>query len=342
MNCLISRRTLVSLMLFGIVSPLALPPFVAHANAEPKAISVGVLKTSASAAIFIAKERGYFEAEGLKVELKFFDAAQPVAVAVASGDVDFGAAAFTAGFYNLAGRGALKVIGGLSREVPRYPLVGYFASTAAAKDIKVPADFSGKRIGVTQVGSSFHYALGILAKKYKFDLAKVTIVPLQSLSNVAAALKGGTIDGALLPGTMARPLIESGGAKLVGWVGDETPWQLGSVFASAKTAENEELSRKFLKALFHGARDYHDVVLATVKDGKAADTSETRPLLEIVSHYTGLTVAQLLQDCVYVDPDGRLDLDNVKDQIDWLKSQGFADANVTLDAVVAATLVKPD
>ncbi len=61
------------------------------------------------------------------------------------------------------------------------------------------------------------------------------MLPLQSLSNAAAALKGETVDAALLPVSTARKLIDDGSAKLLGWVGDETPWQLGAVFASPKT-----------------------------------------------------------------------------------------------------------
>src|SRR5260370_27304378 len=92
---------------------------------------VGVLRLSSSAPVFIALDKGYFRDAGLDIELKFFDAAQPIAVATTSGDIDFGITAFTAGLYNLAGKGTLKVIGGMSREKAGYPLIGYFASNNA-------------------------------------------------------------------------------------------------------------------------------------------------------------------------------------------------------------------
>ncbi|HLI98314.1 MAG TPA: ABC transporter substrate-binding protein, partial [Bradyrhizobium sp.] len=102
-------------------------------------VKVGVLKLSSSAPVFIAQDKGYFRDTGLEVELKFFDAAQPIAVATTSGDVDFGVTAFTAGLYNLAGKGTLKVIGGMSREKEGYPLIGYFASNKAFADgLKTP------------------------------------------------------------------------------------------------------------------------------------------------------------------------------------------------------------
>src|SRR5215211_5443299 len=102
----------------------------AHADDALKA-KIGVLRLSSSAPVFIAQDKGYFKEAGLDIELKFFDAAQPIAVATTSGDVAFGISGFTAGLYNLAGKGTLRVIGGMSREKAGYPLIGYFASNNA-------------------------------------------------------------------------------------------------------------------------------------------------------------------------------------------------------------------
>ncbi|MDA9500059.1 ABC transporter substrate-binding protein [Bradyrhizobium sp. CCBAU 11357] len=304
---------------------------------------IGVLRLSSSAPVFIAVDKGYFREAGLEVELKFFDAAQPIAVATTSGDVDFGVTAFTAGLYNLAGKGVLKVIGGMSREKPGYPLIGYFASNNAyASGLKTPKDLAGKRVAMTQVGSSFHYSLGLLADKYGFKLADVKIVPLQSLSNAAAALKGETVDAALLPISTARKLMDEGGAKFLGWVGDETPWQLGAVFASPKTLANKALVTKFLGVLAKADREYHDVILTAMKDGVAPINEQTRPLLEIIAKYTNLSVEQVVGNCAYIDPDGKLDVKNVDNQIKWLQEQGFADKGFDAEAIIAKEFVKAD
>jgi NitT/TauT family transport system substrate-binding protein len=310
---------------------------------EPLKAKIGVLRLSSSAPVFIAQDKGYFREAGLDIELKFFDAAQPIAVATASGDVDFGVTAFTAGLYNLAGKGTLKVIGGMSREKAGYPLIGYFASNKAYEaGLKTPKDLAGKRIAVTQVGSSFHYSLGLLADKYGFKLSDVKIVPLQSLSNAAAALKGETVDAALLPVSTARKLMDDGGAKLLGWVGDETPWQLGAVFASPKTLANKVLVTKLLSALERADREYHDVILASVKDGNAAINEQTKPLLEIIAKYTNSSIEQVVGNCAYIDPDGKLDVKNVDDQIKWLQAQGFADKGYDAESIIAKDYVKPD
>ncbi|OKO88760.1 ABC transporter substrate-binding protein [Bradyrhizobium sp. NAS80.1] len=328
------------LALAGLVAIMAMGTAKAEDMLKAK---IGVLRLSSSAPVFIAQDKGYFREAGLDVELKFFDAAQPIAVATTSGDVDFGVTAFTAGLYNLAGKGVLKVIGGMSREKAGYPLIGYFASNNAyAAGLKTPKDLAGKRVAVTQVGSSFHYSLGLLADKYGFKLADVKIVPLQSLSNAAAALKGETVDAALLPVSTARKLMDEGGAKFLGWVGDETPWQLGAVFASPKTLTNKALVTKLLVALAKADREYHDVILAAMKDGVAPINEQTKPLLEIIAKYTNLPVEQVVGNCAYIDPDGKLDVKNVDNQIKWLQEQGFADKGFDANAIIAKDYVKAD
>jgi NitT/TauT family transport system substrate-binding protein len=327
----------------ALVGLLALMASAAARADEPLKAKIGVLRLSSSAPVFIAQDKGYFREAGLDIELKFFDAAQPIAVATTSGDVDFGITAFTAGLYNLAGKGTLKVIGGMSREKAGYPLIGYFASNNAyAAGLKTPKDLAGKRIAVTQVGSSFHYSIGLLADKYGFKLADVKIVPLQSLSNAAAALKGETVDAALLPVSTAQKLMDDGGAKLLGWVGDETPWQLGAVFASPKTLANKALVTKLLAVLERADREYHDVILSSVKDGKAAIDDKTKPLLEIIAKYTNLPVEQVVGNCAYIDAGGKLDVKNVDNQIKWLQEQGFVDKGFGAAAIIDKDFVKVD
>jgi NitT/TauT family transport system substrate-binding protein len=334
-----SRAGVARLLFAGL---LVMASLHAHAEDLIKA-KVGVLRLSSSAPVFIAQDKGYFRDAGLDIDLKFFDAAQPIAVATTSGDIDFGITAFTAGLYNLAGKGTLKVIGGMSHERAGYPLIGYFASNKAyAAGLKTPRDLAGKRIAMTQVGSSFHYSVGLLAEKYGFKLADVKLLPLQSLSNVTAALKGETVDAALLPISAARKLVDDGEVKQLGWVGDETPWQVGAVFASPKTLTNKPLVTKLLAALERADREYHDVILAGVTDGKAPINEQTKPLLEIIAKYTNLPIEQVVGNCAYIDPDGKLDVKNVANQIEWFQAQGFVDKGFGVEAILAKDYVKVD
>ena len=102
-------------MLASLALAVLLLGVVTAARAADK-VTVGVLRFVSSGPLFLAVERGYFKDQGIEVDLKYFEAAQPIAVAVVSGDVDYGVTAFTGGFYNLAGQGQLKIIAAQSKE----------------------------------------------------------------------------------------------------------------------------------------------------------------------------------------------------------------------------------
>lgn len=68
----------------------------------------------------------------------------------------------------------------------------YNAGVKSLKDLK------GKRIGITQKGSTFHYMLGRMLETQGMSLNDVEIVPLSKLSAVMAALESKQIDGCIL------------------------------------------------------------------------------------------------------------------------------------------------
>jgi NitT/TauT family transport system substrate-binding protein len=316
---------------------LALLALAVPAEAAEK-LRVGVLRLASSGPVFIASERGYFTAEGVEAELRFFDAAQPIAVAAVAGDIDVGVTGLTAGFYNLAGKGALRIIGAQSREEPGYHLVAYLASNQAYESgLKSLKQLPGHSVAITQVGSTFHYSLGLLAEKLGFALSQVRLVPLQSMGSMSAALESGQVDAALIPATLALPMTANGKAKMLGWVGDETPWQLGAIFTGARTiAERRGALTHFIAAYRHGARDFHDAFLAHKVDG-----AEAADLLAIVAKYTAQSPEQLRPGIPYVDPDAKLQVPDIYRQVAWYQGQGLVDAAVDARAILDLSFTDP-
>jgi NitT/TauT family transport system substrate-binding protein len=312
---------------------LALAALLLATVAQAEAIKVGILKVGASGPIYLAQERGYFAAENLQVELVDFAAGQAVAVAVASGDIAIGVTGLTAGLYNLAGNGQIRVVAGLHREAHGFRTQGYFASKRAYDaGLTSLKDIAGHSVALTTIGSTTHYAVALLAMKYGFPLESVHILPLQSNTNSAAAVVGGQADAAMVAATM-EPEVEKGGAHLLSWVGDETPWQIGAVFVGGKTAdERGEIIHLFLHALATGARDYHDAV--TDARERRADQATAPAVLAIMSKYLGAPPQKLDGEVPYVDPKLRLDLHDMARQIDWYRSQGMVKGDITVDKLV--------
>ena len=83
-------------------------------------------------------------------------------------------------------------------------------------------------------------------------------------------------------------------------------------------------------------------VICPIKDGKVPIDEKTKPLLEIIAKYTNLPVDQVVGNCAYIDPDGKLDVKNVANQISWLREQGFVDKGFDAESIIAKEYVKPD
>ena len=307
--------------------------------AEPA--KVGIVKTSASGHVFIALEKGYFADEGLDVALVPFEAAQPVAVAVVTGNLDIGVSALTAALYALAGQGALKLVAGQSRDLPTYQNINYLASNRAYETgLRAPRDLTGHTVALTQIGGPSHYALGMLAEKYHFDLKSVRLFPLQSFPNIASALAGNQVDAGMLAATPGLAAVNGGEAKLIGWVGEETPWQIGGVFVATATADNRrDFVERFLRAYVRGARDYHAAFSGP--DEKRADGRTAGAMREIIAKYTGQPPDALRDGISYVDPDARLDVADILRQIAWYKSQNMLKLDGTGEDIIDKRYARP-
>jgi NitT/TauT family transport system substrate-binding protein len=317
-----------------VLAALAMLAMSAAAAAQEK-VSIAALRFVSSAPIFIAQEKGYFKEAGLEVEFKFFQAAQPIAVAVAGGDADLGITGLTGGFFNLAGKGAMKIIAAQSREEPGFDFVAYLASSKAhAAGFTDAGKFPGKSIAITTTGSTFHYMLGMLAEKRGFKLTDVTLRPLQSIPNITAALKGEQVDGALLPANNAYAAEKEGFAKIVGWVHQETPWQLGALFAGTPVIEKRRaVVEKFVAAYVKACNDYAEAFQQRDAQGKRVFGDKADALIPIIQKYVEPkpTPDQVKASASYIDPQGRLLVKNLYDQVAWYQAQGMVarDADMT-------------
>jgi NitT/TauT family transport system substrate-binding protein len=314
------RRIAIRLIALALVFAFAAPPVCAQPT-KPETIKIGLRKTSSSAVTVIAIKRGYFTAEGLDAQLVPFDAAEPVALAAASGDIDFGITGMTAGLYALASQ--IRIISGHLQEHPGFHANAIVASNKAYDaGLKTVKDIAGHSVGVTQIGSSLHYSVALVAEKSGIALDSLRIVPLQSNANVASAVSGGQIDAAATLGNFASPAIERGAVKLLAWAGDIAPWQFGALITSAKLAsDHPETVKRFLNAMHKAQHDYHDAF--TAPDGKRQDMEDAPAIYAIISEYIGQSVEQLRPALAYVDGEGRIDVDDVMHQIAWYGEHGF-------------------
>lgn len=292
-------------------------------------VRLGLLHTLSPAPFYIARERGYFRDEGIDLTFRFFEAAQPIAAAAVSGDIDVGVTALTGGFFNLAEKGTLKVIGGGLHEQKGYQGSAILASNKAFDEgLTSPDKLGGHTFAITQYGSSFHYMVGRIAEAKGFDIKSVTLRPVQQIANMVAAVTTNQVDATIAIASMAKPLQTSGQAHILAWAGDIVPYQITAVFTTPATiAGKTELLKHFAAAYQHGIADYREAFLRLDPSGQPVVDEKTEAAIPLLTKYvfTGDPNARqkILDGVGYYDAGGALDVADVLDQVRWFKAQGL-------------------
>lgn len=291
---------------------------------ENKKISLAMLKLTSSAPLFIGMEKGFFKEEGLEVDVQWFEAAQPIAVATASNKVDVGATGITAGLFNMvAGGQSLSIVADKGREQKGFSSSAVLVNTELWNGgLKRIEDLKGKKIGITQTGSTFHYMIGRLLEAKGLTLQDVELVPLTKISAVMASLQSKQVDAVILNEPNIGKAVSEGYGKVIAQVGDEMEYQTSGIFFSPNFMKDQDTAVRFMKAYIKSSRYYYDAVLA-----KPAG-SNFDEVVQIIAKYTGAPAADVKGGLPYMDRDGKLLSSDIQTQINWYKSHNMIEKPV--------------
>jgi NitT/TauT family transport system substrate-binding protein len=334
----VTRRRVVALLLLALA---AIAGLAGHVEAQSRPVKVGVLKLTSSAPIFVGVEKGFFKEFGVEPELVYFQAAAPIATALAAGQLDVGATGLTAALYNIVlGGEKLWIVADKGREWPGYPLVAIVVQKelwdGGLRSIK---DLKGKRIGVTQLGSTFHYHIGHILEKEGLTLADVRIVPLQAMPATMEALKGKQVDAILVPQPFPGAAEAQGFGHIMAWAGDLYPWQIAAVFYSDALARDRTRAVAFIKGYVKASRYYHDAALVQ-QDGRPAHGPAYDEVVGITAKYTGARPEIIKLGFPFQDRNGRLLVPDIERQMAWWVANGFMKKPLPLRSIVDTSFVE--
>lgn len=332
------KKNKVLVFLLLILSISLLLTGCSQAPAKKK-VSIAALKLTSSAPIFIGIEKGFFKDEGIELEVQWFDAAQPIAVATASNKVDIGATGITASLFNMvAGGQQLSLVADKGREQKGYSSSAVVVTTElweqGARNI---ADLKGKRIGITQAGSTFHYMIGRLLEANGLTLNDVQIVPLAKVSALMAALQSKQVDAVILNEPNIGKVVSAGYGKVLVSVGDVMDYQTSAIFFSPDFVKDKDTAIRFLKGYIKATRYYYDAVLAR-KEGNPAGGGNYDEVINIIAKYTGAPAADIKAGLPYIDRDGKLLVDDIQTQITWYVNHQMIDKPIVSSQIVNTAL----
>jgi NitT/TauT family transport system substrate-binding protein len=233
------------------------------------------------APLYLALDRGYFEALNVTVQLQAIRLGQDPVDLVSRGAVDAVVTDFGAGMFDGLARGLkLKVVGSMA-EMPADGSTPFALEVARpltqSGKVRTLADLKGRRIAIEGgAGSGSGYLADLALKRAGIGLKDLTVVDLAAASTETAIDSTG-IDVALVPGPYTTSMEQHGVAAPMGAPPAGSTWS-GVVFGSKLGGS---AGQRFVQALARAARDLR---------GAARTADDT---VAILAKYTGRPSGEL-------------------------------------------------
>lgn len=202
------------------------------------------------ATAWIAKEAGYFIAEGLDVELIRVGGSTRMVAAMLGGSapiIQAGASAAVAA----TAAGSDVVIIAATGNVSPFRLM-------ARPEIKQPGDLKGKRAGITTFGSTSDQVLRIALQKFNLEPNKdVAILSMGAQPEAFAALQTGSVQVAALTYPLYAKAAQLGMRELVNFADLGVEDLNGAVITTRSfIAKQRDTATRFMRAYIRGAHRY--------------------------------------------------------------------------------------
>ncbi len=166
---------------------------------------------------------------------------------------------------------------------------------------------------------------------------------MQKVGAIIGALKSGQIDAWSIVPHIAKGLANGPTVTIIGNISDYIPdYQVTTVFTSADNAANKtELVKKFLAAFSKGADDFN----AALVDKSAGDQAG-EDMVKLIHKYVYTSrpyekaAPSIRNGAMRINKNAKLNTTNVKDQLDWFKSEGLVSKDITMDMLVDTSFVE--
>lgn len=263
--------------------------------AQEQRLRVGFSAMSGSMAwVWVAKEGGYFDQHGLKVDLVYIGGTAQLFQSMLAGEIAFGIGGGPALIsVNAQRRSIVGVAGTLNRMVMKI---------MAAPQIRNPSDVRGKRIAITRYGTTSDFSARLFLKSWAPALEKEAVVlQVGSIPNVLASLQSGASQlGALSPPAHLQA-ERAGFTELMDLSKRDIFYPYTYVTVSAPFLEkNSQVIRPFLAGAAEGIRRFKsDKAFAKLQIAKYLRISDDKVLED-----THALFADLFERTPYIKREG--------------------------------------
>lgn len=269
LNGLFHRLPLAAIICLGMALP---------AMAQTK-VRVAYLLGSHFDLLFVAKDKGMFEKNGLDVSLTNMNKPSDHPAALISGSMDIGYASPLAILQANQNGLDLVALGAVARETPDHPDVGVVARKGSG--ITSPQDLAGKKVAVSGINSNMHLMLIYWLKQKGVDTSKMQFVEVP-MANGADALRGGSIDAmAIIEPFLTKATAGGAGELLANYIAQVEPGALMGVWTTTRqwAEKNRDTVKKFNASMVDALKyvEQHPEVIAEVEKKYNGFVSSSAP-----------------------------------------------------------------
>ena len=284
---------------------------------ETKKLSFGAMSSIDIVPIVIAKEKGYFEEEGLDLDFQTFTSAKDRDAALQAGELDGVIADEIAiSIYQNSGID-MKITGATNGAWTL--VVGKDSGIESLQDLK------GKKMAISE-NTMIDYLSDYIAEENGINSSDIEKIAIPAMPARLEALRNKQVDAAILPAPFNDIAIADGGKGLA--TIDNADIMISAIgFLQDQIDNNEEA----IKAFFAGynkaveymkntdIKEYEDIVISTV--GYSEDAKGNIVLPELKTNYLP-------------------DVDRVQAVFDWSKNKGIISEDLKAEDVIVDKFIK--
>lgn len=300
-------------------------------SCENAQVKTGITNSSSDALLFIADEKGYFEAEGLDVEFVQFDSAAKMIAPLGGEQLDVAAGAPSAAFYNAVARDIdVRIVADKGKLASGYDYLPILVRKDLVESGAVTqiADLKGRKVAepATATATSSMLAAVLESANVGYDDVSHAYIPFP---DQLAGFQNGSIDAGATIEPIATAVVESGAAVRMFDSTEVYDNQQIAVllYGGQFSADRPAVAQCFMNAYVRAAKVYTEAVQGGTWPGATGPE-----VASIISARTGID-PELLGKSIppYFSPDASVNQDSLQRDYEFFRTQGLLESGVVAD-----------
>jgi NitT/TauT family transport system substrate-binding protein len=294
-----------------------------------EAVSLGMVNTISDA--------GFFEVKFLP-----FTSASAMIPALASGELDVGSGAVSAGHYNANERQIpLKIVADKASNTADYSFQSIVVRSALIESgkFKTFGDLKGLKFAIPAPASVGEQSILNEALKLGGLGWNDSERAFLGINEQVAAFRNGGLDASVTSEPLISIMAKQGLTKRFATVGSFYPNQQAAVvcYGAQFATRRPEVGRRMMKAYLQGVRDYNDALANGRIAGPNADE-----VIDCIARYSVTKDRELIKSVIpaALHPDGQVNVDGLAKDLAFIKTLGLVKSNVTVADVIDMSFAK--